>query len=141
MIKGNLTGIELPTVYAAIMRVFPPFMIGAANGVAGLVIMFAPVIGPTVSGILIGAFSWRAIFVLFAVVALVAIVCTAAFFVTPIETPRAQVDILSVVASVIGFGCLVAGVSLVADMGFSALVVVLLVVGIVVGCLYPMHLV
>ena len=126
IIQGIGTGIVLPTMYAAIMRVFPPFMIGAANGVAGLVIMFAPVIGPTLSGILIGAFSWRAIFVLFAVVALVAIVCTAAFFVTPIETTRPKVDILSVVASVIGFGCLVAGVSLVADMGFSALVVVLL---------------
>ncbi len=136
IIQGIGTGIVLPTMYAAIMRVFPPFMIGAANGVAGLVIMFAPVIGPTLSGILIGAFSWRAIFVLFAVVALVAIVCTAAFFVTPIETTRPKVDILSVVASVIGFGCLVAGVSLVADMGFSALVVVLLVVGIVVVAFY-----
>lgn len=92
--QGVGTGIVLPTMYAAIMRVFPPFMIGAANGVAGLVIMFAPVIGPTLSGILIGAFSWRAIFVLFAVMAIVAIACTAAFFVTPIETTRPKVDIL-----------------------------------------------
>ena len=136
IIQGIGTGIVLPTMYAAIMRVFPPFMIGAANGVAGLVIMFAPVIGPTLSGVLIGAFSWRAIFVLFAVVAVVAIVCTAAFFVTPIETTRPKVDVISVVASVIGFGCLVAGVSLVADMGFNALVVALLVIGIVVVAFY-----
>ena len=130
IIQGVGTGIVLPTMYAAIMRVFPPFMIGAANGVAGLVIMFAPVIGPTLSGILIGAFSWRAIFVLFAVMAIVAIACTAAFFVTPIETTRPKIDILSVVASVIGFGCLVA------DMGFSALVIALLVIGIVVVAFY-----
>lgn len=136
IIQGVGTGIVLPTMYAAIMRVFPPFMIGAANGVAGLVIMFAPVIGPALSGILIGAFSWRAIFVLFAVMAIVAIACTAAFFVTPIETTRPKIDILSVVASVIGFGCLVAGVSLVADMGFSALVIALLVIGIVVVAFY-----
>lgn len=136
IIQGVGTGIVLPTMYAAIMRVFPPFMIGAANGVAGLVIMFAPVIGPTLSGILIGAFSWRAIFVLFAVMAIVAIACIAAFFVTPIETIRPKIDILSVVASVIGFGCLVAGVSLVADMGFSALVIALLVIGIVVVAFY-----
>ena len=68
IIQGIGTGIVLPTMYAAIMRVFPPQKIGAANGVAGLVIMFAPVIGPTLAGLIIGAFSWRAIFMLFAVV-------------------------------------------------------------------------
>ncbi len=136
IIQGVGTGIVLPTMYAAIMRVFPPAKIGAANGVAGLVIMFAPVIGPTLAGLIIGACSWRAIFVLFAVVAAVAIACTAATFVTPIETTHPKVDMLSVIASVIGFGCLVAGVSLVADMGFNALVVTLLVIGVVVVAYY-----
>ena len=71
-----------------------------------------------------------------AVVAVVAIACTAATFVTPIETTRPKVDALSVLASVIGFGCLVAGVSLVADMGFSPLVVALLVIGVLVVACY-----
>ena len=88
------------------------------------------------AGLIIGAFSWRAIFMLFAVVAVVAIACTAATFVTPIETTRPKVDALSVLASVIGFGCLVAGVSLVADMGFSPLVVALLVIGVLVVACY-----
>lgn len=136
IIQGVGTGIVLPTMYAAIMRVFPPMKIGAANGVAGLVIMFAPVIGPTLSGLLIGAFSWRAIFALFAIVAIAAIICTAAFFITPIETTRPKVDMPSVIASIIGFGCLVAGVSLVADMGFSPLVITLLVVGVLIIACY-----
>ena len=136
ILQGVGTGIVLPAMYAAIMRVFPPARIGAANGVAGLVIMFAPVIGPTLAGLLIGMFSWRAIFVLFAIVAVIAIACTAAFFVTPIETTRPRIDLVSVVASVIGFGCLVAGVSLVADMGASAVVVALIVVGVLVLAFY-----
>lgn len=136
IIQGVGTGIVLPTMYAAIMRVFPPMKIGAANGVAGLVIMFAPVIGPTLSGLLIGAFSWRAIFALFAIVDIAAIICTAAFFITPIETTRPKVDMPSVIASIIGFGCLVAGVSLVADMGFSPLVITLLVIGVLVIACY-----
>ncbi|MBW3094902.1 MFS transporter [Bifidobacterium sp. 64T4] len=136
IIQGIGTGIVLPTMYAAIMRVFPPKKIGAANGVAGLVIMFAPVIGPTLSGLMIGAFSWRAIFILFAIVAVIAIICTAAFFITPIETTHPKIDMPSVIASIIGFGCLVAGVSLVADMGFSALVIALLAIGILVIAYY-----
>lgn len=136
IIQGISTGIVLPTLYAAIMRVFPPHKIGAANGVAGLVVMFAPVIGPTIAGALIGAFSWRAIFALFAVVAVVALACTAAFFVTPIERTRPAVDVLSIAASAIGFGCLVAGVSMISDMGFSAVVIGLLVIGVAVLAFY-----
>lgn len=123
-------GVALPAMYAAIMRVFPPSRLGAASSVAGLVIMFAPVVGPTVAGALIGALSWRAIFIMFtvvAVVAVVAIACTAAFFVTPIERTCPAVDVASILASVVGFGCLVAGVSLISDMGFCALVIALLV--------------
>ena len=136
ILQGVSTGIVLPAMYAAIMRVFPLHQLGAANGVAGLVIMFAPVIGPTLAGLLIGMFSWRAIFALFAVVAVVAIICTAVFFITPIETTRPSVDIISIIASVIGFGCLVAGVSLVADMGASAVVIALIVVGVLVLAFY-----
>ena len=132
MVVGYMLAISvaLPAMYAAIMRVFPPSRLGAASSVAGLVIMFAPVVGPTVAGALIGALSWRAIFIMFtvvAVVAVVAIACTAAFFVTPIERTRPAVDVASILASVVGFGCLVAGVSLISDMGFCALVIALLV--------------
>ncbi|MFB1412338.1 MFS transporter [Bifidobacterium sp. 2450] len=136
IVQGISTGIVLPTMYASIMRVFPPYRIGAANGVAGLAVMFAPVIGPTLAGALIGALSWRAIVALFAVVAVIAIVCIAAFFVTSIECTRPAVDILSIIASALGFGCLVAGVSLISDMGFSVAVVGLLVIGVVVLALY-----
>ncbi|PLS29797.1 DHA2 family efflux MFS transporter permease subunit [Bifidobacterium parmae] len=136
IVQGVSTGIVLPTLYAAIMRVFPPSKIGAANGVAGLVVMFAPVVGPTVAGALIGAVSWRAIFALFAVIAVIAILCTALFFVTPIRCTRPAVDVLSILASALGFGCLVAGVSLVSDMGFSPVVIGLLVVGVVVLAFY-----
>ncbi|MBT1172843.1 DHA2 family efflux MFS transporter permease subunit [Bifidobacterium sp. MA2] len=136
IVQGVSTGIVLPTMFASIMRVFPPVRIGAANGVAGLVIMFAPVVGPTIAGALIGSVSWRAIFALFALIAAVALVLTALFFVTPIERTRPAVDVISIIASAIGFGCLVAGVSLVADMGFSPAVIGLLVVGVVVLAFY-----
>ncbi|OZG63017.1 MFS family major facilitator transporter [Bifidobacterium lemurum] len=136
IIQGVCTGIALPTMYAVIMRVFPMSQIGAANGVAGLVIMFAPVIGPTVAGMLIGAFSWRAIFAMFAIVAAVALVCAAATLTNPIEVTRPKIDLPSVLSSVIGFGGLVAGVSMISDMGFSPTVIVLLVVGVVVLAFY-----
>ncbi len=136
ILQGVGTGIVLPTMYAAIMAVFPLSMIGSANGVAGLVIMFAPVIGPTLAGIMLHAWGWRSIFWLFVAVAAIAIVLTLAFFRTPIRQTHQPIDGLSILASVIGFGGLVAGVSLVADQGFSPLVICLLVVGIAVLAFY-----
>lgn len=62
------TGLVLPMMFSMVLEVFPPCKIGAAMGVTALIIMFAPAIGPTLSGILLGIFSWRAIFFSFVVV-------------------------------------------------------------------------
>lgn len=48
MIQGIGTGIILPLMFSMILEVFPPHKIGAAMGLAALVIMFAPAIGPTI---------------------------------------------------------------------------------------------
>lgn len=74
------------------------------------------------------AWGWRSIFWLFVAVAALAIILTFAFFVTPIKQTHQKIDILSIIASVIGFGGLVAGISLVADQGFSPLVISLLII-------------
>ncbi|MCF2706314.1 DHA2 family efflux MFS transporter permease subunit [Arcanobacterium haemolyticum] len=136
MLQGIGTGIILPTLFSAIIHVFPPKRIGAANGVAGLVIMFAPVIGPTAAGILIASYSWRSIFVVFAIVAFIALALTTLFFVNPMTQSKHPLDALSAIASVVGFGSLVCGVSLLSEQGFSPLVIGLIVVGIVVIALY-----
>ena len=136
MLQGVGTGIILPTLYASMIHVFRPMELGAANGVAGLVIMFAPVIGPTISGVMIGAFSWRSIFVLFAVIAFLALVLARVFFRSPIEITRPRIDWPSVAGSIVGFGSLVAGIGFIPDMGLSPTVLALLVVGVGVLTFY-----
>lgn len=74
LVQGIGTGLILPMMFAVVLEVFPPVKIGAVMGLTALIIMFAPAIGPTLSGILLGAFSWRAIFFAFAVVLAVAMV-------------------------------------------------------------------
>lgn len=58
-IQGIGTGLILPMMFAMVMEVMPPQKLGAAMGVTALVIMFAPAIGPTLAGFLVGALSWR----------------------------------------------------------------------------------
>lgn len=62
MMQGIGTGLVLPLMFAVAMQIFPPYRLGTVMGLAALVIMFAPAIGPTITGILLGVSSWHAIF-------------------------------------------------------------------------------
>ncbi len=97
LVQGIGTGLVLPMMVSMVLEVFPPCKIGAAMGVTALIIMFAPAIGPTLSGILLGVFSWRAIFFSFVVVLAVGVAFALKFLVNPYELTRPNVDALSCV--------------------------------------------
>lgn len=136
MIQGISTGLVLPMMFSVILEVFPLNKIGAAMGTAGLVVMFAPAIGPTLAGALIGAFSWRAIFFFFAIIALVALVCASIWMVNAYKLTKPHIDALSCITSILGFGGFVLGVSLISDFGFSLPIIVILVVGVLAIACY-----
>ncbi|GFZ78917.1 hypothetical protein GCM10008018_25580 [Paenibacillus marchantiophytorum] len=52
----------LPLLFNMILVAYPPEKRGAAMGSVGLVIMFAPAIAPSLSGLLIEYLSWRYLF-------------------------------------------------------------------------------
>lgn len=132
MIQGIGTGLVLPMMFALVLEVFPPHKIGAAMGFTALIIMFAPAIGPTLSGFILGAFSWRGIFFLFAIILLIAMAFTAKYMISPYEITKPHIDILSCVLSCLGFGGLVLGVSLASALGWlSAPVLIAILCGIV----------
>lgn len=59
MIQGVGTGLILPLMFTVVMQIFPPQKIGSVMGVCALVIMFAPAIGPTLTGLILAKASWR----------------------------------------------------------------------------------
>ena len=59
MIQGIATGLILPLMFTVTMQVFRPSKLGAAMGMCALVILFAPVIGPTVTGLILASLNWR----------------------------------------------------------------------------------
>ena len=137
LIQGIGTGLILPVMFAVVLEVFPPCKIGAAMGIAALIIMFAPAVGPTLSGIMLGVFSWRALFFSFAFVLAIAMVFAAKTLVNPYELTRPAVDGLSCVLSCIGFGGLVLGAGMASLYGWASVqVIVPLACGIVALALY-----
>lgn len=55
-------GIMMPTGFTLITESFPPEERGTAFGYFGIVIVFAPTVGPTIGGYLVDNFSWHYIF-------------------------------------------------------------------------------
>ena len=120
MIQGLGTGIILPLMFAVAMQIFPLAKLGTVNGLAALVIMFAPAIGPTITGVVLSQWSWQAIFWLFIPLLLVALILTTLFLedvFTPVAT---KLDWWSVLTSLIGFGGIVVGTSWASDAGWLA---------------------
>lgn len=131
IVQGVGTGLILPLMFSMVLEVIPPHKIGTAMGVNALVIMSASAVGPTLAGVLVGVFSWNAIFFSFAVVLLVGILFTVKFLVDPYELTRPHIDPVSVVTSCLGFGGIVLGVGMTSLYGWgSALVIGSLAIGL-----------
>ena len=135
MIQGFGPGLILPTMFALVLEVFPKEKIGSAMGLCALIVMFAPAIGPTLAGFIVGALSWRWIFFIFAFILLVALLFAAKFMINPYEITKPRIDLLSCLTSVIGFGGLVIGVGLISLKAWAAVIISLLI-GIVSIVIY-----
>ncbi|MBU8597184.1 MFS transporter [Shouchella clausii] len=131
VIQAAGAGIMMPLMQTVFLLIFPVERRGAAMGMVGLVISFAPAIGPTLSGWLVEMFPWTILFWILIPVVVVDII--AAIFVirnvTELRSPK--LDLLSIILSTLGFGGLLFGFSNAGQASWtSPLVFVPLAIGI-----------
>lgn len=113
------TGLMLPVLMNTFLVIFKPEERGGAMGLVGLVMMFGPAIGPTLSGLIVDSLSWRWLFYLVIPLALFSILFAAAFLRNVSDITRPRVDILSILLSTIGFGGIVYGFSKAGESSWS----------------------
>ncbi|MEF2966818.1 MDR family MFS transporter [Paenibacillus sp. M1] len=111
IIQAIGTGLLLPVMMNTILTIYPPEKRGAAMGTIGLVIMFGPAIGPTLSGLILDSLNWRWLFFLIIPLAVFSILFAAVYLRNVSEITRPKVDFLSILLSTIGFGGVVYGFS------------------------------
>jgi DHA2 family lincomycin resistance protein-like MFS transporter len=137
MIQGIGTGLILPLMFTVVMQIFPPQKIGSVMGVCALVIMFAPAIGPTLTGLILAKASWHWIFWCFIPFLLVALLFAIFALENVGRITRPHVDLVSILESAVGCSGLVIGASLASRDGWlSVSVLASLIIGIVVLVLY-----
>ncbi len=111
VIQATGTALMMPLLMTTVMDLVPKAIRGRMMGRISLVIAFAPAVGPTLSGILLDHFGWRANFAVMLPIALIALVLGIRYLTNVGEQTHQPIDALSVVLSALGFGGVVFGLS------------------------------
>ncbi|WP_280771581.1 MDR family MFS transporter [Salipaludibacillus daqingensis] len=109
IVQASGAGIMIPLMQTVLFMIFPIEKRGQAMGLVGMVIAFAPAIGPTLSGWIVDQYPWRALFYIVLPIAIIDLI--AAYFVLKNVTKQTfpKIDYLSIVLSTFGFGGLLYG--------------------------------
>ncbi|MFJ5566622.1 MDR family MFS transporter [Lysinibacillus xylanilyticus] len=105
------TGLLSPVIFNIFLLLFPPARRGTMLGLIGLVFMFAPAIGPTLSGVIVEYLSWRYLFIFVVPFMIVSILFAYKYLINISEVTKPKIDVFSIMLSTIGFGGLVYGFS------------------------------
>ncbi|MDQ0171587.1 EmrB/QacA subfamily drug resistance transporter [Paenibacillus tundrae] len=132
MIQAAGAGIIMPLLMNVILTLFPPDKRGAAMGMVGFAIIFAPAIGPTLAGYILENYTWETMFYGMIPLTLIVIVCGFIYLKNVSERVETKLDMLSVILSTVGFGALLYGFSRAGSAGWSSVeVITFLIIGII----------
>ena len=136
VLQACATGFVMPMVFSVILLIIPRERRGSAMGAIGLIIGFAPTIGPSLSGVLVDTVGWRSIFAIVAVCAILVVIGALKAVIPYGDFKRSRFDVPSFLFSTIGLICLLYGLSSLSSSTNIALNIGLIVVGIALLALY-----
>jgi DHA2 family multidrug resistance protein len=112
-------GALMPVSQAMLFRLFPREKRGQVMGLFGISIMFAPAIGPTLSGYIIEYLDWRLIFFINVPIGVVATLIAIISFKELDHHVERKFDVSGFITSTVGFSTLLYGIGLVPEKGWS----------------------
>ncbi len=132
---GN--GVLMSAAQVVILTVYPVEKKGTMMGTYGLATTAAPVIAPTIAGLMIDAFGWKSIFYLVLVIMAVSFVISGLVFEDVLEIQNKKFDVLSFVESIFAFGGITLGIGNISSYGLISIQAGLpLLIGAVVCVLF-----
>ena len=131
--QGLASGIITSLMQIVFLTIFPIEKRGFAMGIVGIVLAFAPAIGPTLSGWILNSFSWRHLFYVTWPFAIIDLILGFFLLQNVTENQKVGLDIISFIASTIGFGALLYGFSNAGNYEWTNLLVYLpILIGVLV---------
>lgn len=132
---GN--GILTSMAQVIILTIYPDEKKGSAMGWYGLSVGAAPVLAPTLAGLLVDSFGWKMIFYAAMAIMLISLIYAICTFDNVLDTAKKTFDVLSFVMSAFAFGGITLGIGNMGSYPFvSSQVLLLLVIGIMAAVLF-----
>ncbi|GLO64817.1 DHA2 family efflux MFS transporter permease subunit [Oceanobacillus kimchii] len=132
VIQSIGAGVMLPLMTTVFLLIFPINRRGSVMGLIGLVISFAPAIGPALSGWVTGHFSWRYLFFIIFPIAVIDMIVAYFALKNVTEVKKTKLDVLSIILSSFGFGGILYGVTNAGNYGWGApITLITLAIGII----------
>lgn len=111
VVQASGTAIMLPLLMTTAMTLVAPAARGRTMGNISIVISVAPAIGPTISGIILSALSWRFMFIIVLPIAVAALILGAVKMKNVTVPRKVPLDVLSVILSAFAFAGLLYGLA------------------------------
>ena len=112
---GN--GVLMSAAQVVILTVYPVEKKGTMMGTYGLATTVAPIVAPTIAGLLIDAFGWKSIFYIVLVIMSASFILSAFVFENVLELQDKKFDVISFVESVLAFGGITLGIGNISNFG------------------------
>lgn len=124
-------GILTSMAQVVLLTIYPPEQRGSIMGWYGLSIGAAPVIAPTLAGVIVDAFGWRAIFFVSIVITVISLVFAVKVFDNVLDTARQKFDLPSFIISALAFGGITLSVGNITNAGLTDILTYL---PLLIGC-------
>ncbi|MGP0583592.1 DHA2 family efflux MFS transporter permease subunit [Paenibacillus timonensis] len=132
LVQAAGAGVLMPLMTVVFLTIFPIEKRGQAMGMMGIAMIFAPAVGPTLSGWVIEHHPWNVLFWIIFPFAILSIFLGFIFMKNVTQVGRPKLDVLSIILSTIGFGGVLYGFSEAGSTSWGETeVVVSLIVGVV----------
>src|SRR5512133_1137933 len=118
-LQGFGGGLAQPLGPAQLYRAFPPKEQGTALGYFGIVLVFAPALGPILGGWLVDANLWRLIFFINIPIGIIGVILGSRFLLDYRVERKPAFDPLGLITAVIGFGSVLYGASIAETYGWT----------------------
>lgn len=132
---GN--GVLMSAAQVIILTVYPAEKKGTMMGTYGLATTAAPIVAPTIAGLMIDAFGWKSIFYLVLAILIVSFAISGFVFEDLLELQDKKFDVVSFAESIFAFGGITLGIGNITGFGiFSMQAGLPLLIGAVVCVLF-----
>ena len=118
-LQGFGGGVSQPLGPAQLYRAFPPKEQGTALGYFGIVLVFAPALGPILGGWLVDANLWRLIFFINVPIGIIGVLLGSRFLMDYQVQRKPKFDPVGLITAVIGFGSVLYAASIAETNGWT----------------------